>query len=156
MAAAQSPKTQPWAKNEAGPRTLAEALDVVRAQGLEIPDDVRFIIAPAGILQNDVYAQYGAFVPTKTYEWEELLTGPEDARKVPVKINPSVLESDEAILAVFAHELFEIEGLRACFEQSPRIAGQMLCNEVCSGRPNNLHDRAWDEADKRVAAFRRT
>jgi hypothetical protein len=38
--------------------------------------------------------------------------------RVPVHLRPAVLKSDEAIVAVFAHEVFEITRLRAAFQAS--------------------------------------
>jgi hypothetical protein len=71
-----------------------------------------------------------------------------------VRIRRSVLESDEAIVAVMAHEMFELNALRALFEHRETIPGSEIIAMVRTGVRRNLHDRAWDAADALVRVTR--
>jgi hypothetical protein len=75
--------------------------------------------------------------------------------QIPVRVNPVVLESDEAIVAVFGDEMHELNSLRALFEAN---GGAMRAGELSrlikEGIEHNLHDEAWDVADRLVAAMR--
>jgi hypothetical protein len=77
--------------------------------------------------------------------------------KIPFLIHPEVLTSDEAIVAVLTHELYEIERLRKVFRRS--IGRTMNASDyglqVAPGRPGNFHDQAWDEADLAVLRMRK-
>jgi hypothetical protein len=72
-------------------------------------------------------------------------------------VHPEILTSDEAIVAVLRHEMFELSLIREVFAES--ADGSM--NEAdygiqtAVGRPGNFHDLAWDEADKIVRRMRR-
>jgi len=74
-----------------------------------------------------------------------------------VSLSDEILSSDEAIVAVVAHEMHEVVGLRRLFEA--RGDGGMTVREltylVAPGRKGNLHDQAWDVADRLVVAMRR-
>jgi hypothetical protein len=67
------------------------------------------------------------------------------------------LTSDEAIVAVFQHEMFELSLVREVFAQSGD--GSMNAADygiqASVGRPGNFHDLAWDEADAIVFRMRR-
>ena len=78
-------------------------------------------------------------------------------RKVPFRIHPDVLTSDEAIVAVFRHEMHELSLLREVFMQSgtESMDGTDHGLQTAEGRPGNFHERAWDEADKIVLRMRR-
>jgi len=83
--------------------------------------------------------------------WSDLvhdLTG-----RVPFRIWPRILNSDEAIVAVFAHEVFELEKLRPILEKgATRIEDFIALTRP--GIPGNLHDQAWDHADRLVELMR--
>jgi hypothetical protein len=72
---------------------------------------------------------------------------------VPFLIRPDVLESDEAIVAVFTHEMYELRHLRDLLRRGPMTVDDCL-TQVAPGLKGNLHDRAWDEADRAVLAMR--
>ena len=63
-------------------------------------------------------------------------------------------ESDEAILAVFSHEMFEINALRKRFALHQTIDGIKIVELIRSGNRGNLHDQAWDHADVLVQELR--
>jgi len=153
---AQDPRTLPWRANAGGARTLDAAIAFARARGIDIPDDVRFFVAPDGLLPTNAYAKYCEVNSHKSYSWEDFLGRPDrdGNRRVPIKVHASVLESDEAIVAVLAHELFEIQALRELFDDQQGIEGITICRLICTGVKGNLHDRAWDRADELVTALR--
>jgi hypothetical protein len=95
-----------------------------------------------------------ATTPNETVTWEEFYNR---LGTIPVKLSRDILGSDEAIVAVIAHEIHELESLRALFEQrGGRIPGRELRLLTIDGRPGNLHDHAWDVADALVAKMRGT
>jgi hypothetical protein len=77
-------------------------------------------------------------------------------RKIPFRIRAEVFESDEAIVAVFGHEMVELAELRSLFDLWPRrripagIYGECVLPNIRS----NYHDRAWDYADELVQKMR--
>jgi len=116
-----------------------------------LEDDVRFVAADA-VLRDDEDARWGAFRSTQSDAWEDLLI--ED--KTVVKLRSKVLDSDEAILCVFAHEMHESNAIRRLFAESPdgTVPGARLIYLTEPGR-KNLHDQAWDEGDKLVYRLQR-
>jgi len=153
---AQSPRTLPWAGNDEGPRSEEDAVSIARSRGVVIPDDIRFVfVRDEGFpFPSDTYAYYGGFQPYKRFAWSELYVHAEEDEWIPVKIRRSVLCSDEAIVAVIAHEMFELNALRNIFEERETIPGPEIIDMVKPGVPRNLHDRAWDAADKLVWTMR--
>jgi len=73
--------------------------------------------------------------------------------KVPFLLRPDILESDEAIVAVFAHEIHELESLRPMLPEGG-ISIEDFIGHTCPGNPGNLHDQAWDVADALVDRMR--
>jgi hypothetical protein len=67
------------------------------------------------------------------------------------------LTSDEAIVAVFEHEMYELSLIREVFIQSLNgsMDGADYGIQTSEGFPGNFHDLAWDEADKVVRQMRR-
>ena len=74
--------------------------------------------------------------------------------KVPFRFWPGILKSDEAIVAVFAHEMFELEMLRPMLKEGV-IAIEDFIAHTRPGNPGNLHDQAWDRADEFVERMRK-
>jgi hypothetical protein len=76
--------------------------------------------------------------------------------KIPIGINPEVLTSDEAIVAVFTHELHEVQELRGIFAglQRGRMKGYDFDAHTAPNIKGNLHDRAWELADQAVQRMR--
>jgi hypothetical protein len=75
--------------------------------------------------------------------------------QVPVHLRPSVLESDEAIVAVFAHEVHEITSLREHFDANNGVLqAAQVCHLISPDVPRNLHSEAVEVADKLVLWMR--
>lgn len=151
----QSPRMR-WAKNPAGQvRAPSEVLELARRHGVEIPDDIRFFAVDAKRLPPDTFAQYMArdFRPGQLVRWEDLHNRFEE---VAVKLSKDILDSDEAIVAVIAHEMHELNSLRRIMDESGgAIRAERLHNLISPGIKGNLHDQAWDVADEMVAKMRK-
>ena len=72
-----------------------------------------------------------------------------------ITMHRSVFLSDELIVAHLAHELHEIQGLKEAFaEAGGWMRARDLDELIRAGKEGNLHDQAWDEANRRVEAMR--
>ncbi|HWE98104.1 MAG TPA: hypothetical protein VG269_29430 [Tepidisphaeraceae bacterium] len=153
--AAQGPALA-WAKNVDGARSLEEAVRIARANGVEIPDDVSFHLDEDGLLPPNTSAQYyyaGNQWVGKPVRWTDFYS--KFTGKIPVQILPSVLESDEAIVAVFTHEFYELNSLRRIFSANNGVLrAEVLHDLINPGIPRNLHDEAWNLADQAVLRMR--
>lgn len=65
-----------------------------------------------------------------------------------------ILQSDESIVAVMAHEMHELNGLRDIFAVRDTISAEELRRLILPGFKRNLHDHAWDVADELVLKMR--
>ena len=74
-------------------------------------------------------------------------------RKVPFLIRPDILDSDEAIVAVFTHEVHELRSIRTMLKKG-RMTIEDFGLHTAPGIPGNLHDQAWDLADAAVLKMR--
>ncbi len=75
--------------------------------------------------------------------------------RVVIRMHRSVFLSDEAIVAHLVHELFEVRGVERAFSESGgRMRARDLLERIRGGKKGNLHDRAWDEANRVVEAMR--
>ncbi len=118
----QGPKVR-WKNNRGGlKRTIEEAVAIARSYGVEVPEDVEFFEAEPGELEGSLKA----FFAGQRFETARgpRVTEHEDGRiywrnhynkdrKIPFRIHPDVLTSDEAISAVLQHEMHELSLLRA-------------------------------------------
>jgi len=157
MITGQSPQLV-WRANRLGlVRTIEEAIEIARQHGVQIPDDVSFHVDEMGLLAPNQTAR-GPNVTKAIDEdiaWADLVH--DQTGKVPFLIRPDVLRSDEAIVAVFSHELHELAGLKRIFEASGgHIPYRHFVNFVAPGVSGNLHDEAWDIADALVEQMRRS
>jgi hypothetical protein len=77
--------------------------------------------------------------------------------RIPFQIHPDVCLSDEAIAAVFQHEMHELELLRRVFmlSESQTMDATDYGIQASTGRAGNFHDQAWTEADKLVLRMRK-
>jgi hypothetical protein len=147
-------RTEPWAINPEGPRTLEDALALAQRWGVLIPSDVRFFVAD-DYVPEDAHATYfyrsakrGDFV-----RWEEFFH--DRLGHIPIRVRGWVLERDEAIVAVFAHEVYEIEGLRKLFAESGGVMeASRLYQLIAPEEPGNLHTDAVEHGDKLVDRMR--
>jgi hypothetical protein len=79
-----------------------------------------------------------------------------DLDELVVRVSDSVFQSDEAIVAVLSHEMHELNELRRILDESDgAISMQRLHNLINPGIARNLHDQAWDVADRLVLAMRK-
>lgn len=71
-------------------------------------------------------------------------------------IDETLFHSDEAIVAVIGHEMYELNLLRRLFEESGgAMTYRRLHYLISPGIKGNLHDQAWDVADRLVASMRK-
>lgn len=70
-----------------------------------------------------------------------------------VRINPNILGSDDEILGVIAHEVFEIEALEQAFiSNGGRLEATRLFHLI-DGEHGAAHGAAWDYADTLIEAL---
>jgi hypothetical protein len=153
---AHSPKVK-WAPNPAGEvRTVDEAVELARANGVKIPDDIMFRAVRQDTLPDNAYAAYGTLGNKQAgdlIEWEQFYNRFE---QIPVRLSSDVLRSDEAIVAVIGHEMYELNKLREIFAANGGVMrADDLYRAITPGRSGNLHFQAWDEADTLVAELRK-
>ncbi len=162
----QGPKLR-WKKNQSGlKRTIEEAVEIAKQNGVEIPEDVVFFEADLGELKGSLRGFFsgqrwetarGPMAPLhddgRIY-WEDHFN--KDGR-IPFQVHSDVLTSDEAIVAVFQHEMYELSLIREVFIElvGGSMDGSDYGIQTAAGRPGNFHDQAWDEADKIVRQMRR-
>ena len=149
----QSPR-QRWAPNLSGRRyTIEEAVEVARSHGVVIPDDVAFFEDEFGELGSDTTARGPKITKPSgaPVEWTDFVH--DRTGKVPFLIRSDILLSDEAIVAVFTHELYELQNIRRMLHHGRKTIEDFIAH-VTPGARGNLHDRAWDEADEAVLRMR--
>lgn len=150
---AQSPRMT-WRPNPDGAvRTTEEAVELARRWGVEIDDEIAFTAWDPASLPKNTHAEY--FCQTLTggvrIPWKKFLNA---RAELPVKISRDILSSDEAIVAVIAHEMHEINGLMRLFESRETIPAEEIYRLIKPGIKGNLHDQAWDVADEVVTRMR--
>jgi hypothetical protein len=153
---AQGPRLK-WAKNPDGSiRTVDEAIEIARKNGVEMPDDILLRKVSGKFLPNNTYADYFRVTsndPGKIIRWEDFYN--KDLDQLLVRVEQSMFESDEAIVAILGHELHELNILRRLFEESGgTMTYRQLHYLINPGIKGNLHDQAWDLADQLVYAMR--
>ncbi len=152
--------------NAAGRRRSIDEVTDVLASYVRIPDDVEFFEAESGELRGTLED----LAAGREMETARIAGVTEDAEgyvhwrdhynrfgKIPILINPEVLRSDEAIVAVVVHEMHELEELRRMFasRRMQRMRGDDYLGHIKPGDPGNLHDKAWELADEVVRKMRR-
>ena len=154
MIAGQSPRIL-WRANPEGEiRTIEEALEIATKHGVAIPKDVHFSIDRLGDLDSD-FTACGPRVDKlegSIVHWSDLVH--DKTGKVPFRIWPGILNRDEAIVAVFAHEMYELDRLRSILQHGKTTIEEFI-GLTCSGNPGNLHDEAWVFADQLVERMRK-
>jgi len=156
LGTAQYPRMAPYAPNVNAPRTASEAIALAKSKGIEIPDDI-YIGFMKKWLRTDADAEYfyrkDEFDLDDWIKWNDFYH--DKTGKIPVRFNAKLLESDEAIIAHIAHEMYELNALRRLFEEkNGEILAQKIMQHIGAGIPKNLHDQAWEVADKMVRAMR--
>lgn len=158
---ASQPRLYPWRPNKDGAvRTLEQAIQIARHNGVEILGDVLLRAHPPRMFEPGTFARYfqskRALRPEEYVTWDEFFYEIEGDQYIPVSFNRDLLASDEAIVAVFAHEIYEINELRKLFEASGgRMTARQLRALIEPSAHGKLHEAAWEEADKLVHAMRR-
>lgn len=85
--------------------------------------------------------------------WEDCLH--DRTKKLPVRIRSSVLKSNEAVVAVIAHELYEVVHFRAAFADSDGVlTAREIYEHICYDAVGNLHYQAVAFGDRLVQAIR--
>lgn len=150
----QSPSLS-WEPNPNGEvRSIEQAAEIARRNGVVIPDDVAFFADE----YDELNATIAARGPTVTkpvggsVRWSDLIH--DRTGKLPIIVRRDILSSDEAIVAVFAHELHEVAGIRQVLAERRSITIEEFIGYHCPGNPGNLHDEAWAVADAAVRRMR--
>jgi hypothetical protein len=145
----------PWHPNPGGQtRSVEEAIGIARRNGVQIPEDVAFFVDELGELGPTITARAPEVrkLAGDEVRWSDLVN--HSTGKVPIIIRPDVLQSDEAIVAVFAHELHEIEGFRRIIRRRGSISIEEFIANHAWDNPGNLHDAGWEIADALVRRMR--
>lgn len=74
--------------------------------------------------------------------------------EVVVRVHPSVLRSDEKIVGVFQHEVWELTQLRARVDARKGLSAAEIQRLVDPTASANLHGQAWDISDLRILLMR--
>jgi hypothetical protein len=144
-----------WAANAGRQvRIIEEALEIAKRWGVDIPEDVAFFLDEEGELDDSMTARGPRVTkvaggPVAWSDFVHDLTG-----QVPFIIRRDIIESDEAIVAVFTHELFELEALRGLLADGRTIAIEEAIARCAPNNPGNFHDEAWTAADTAVRRMR--
>lgn len=112
MIGGRAPKYE-WRPNPDGQsRSIEEAREIARRWGVAIPEYVSFAIDKYDWLDADTTAKTTTFKePAGTMIYWSMLFHNQTG-KIPFLIRKNVLRSDEAIVAVIGHEMYELEELR--------------------------------------------
>ena len=84
--------------------------------------------------------------------WSDLVQ--DKTGKVPLRIWPGIRTSDEAIVAVISHEMYELEKPRPFLHKGTMSIDDFIA-QTEPGRAGNYHDEAWNFADEVVDRMRR-
>jgi hypothetical protein len=143
----------PWSNNPDGKtRTIHEALDVFRENlkdflaknpSIDIDPNLLNLIEfkeSKGLLAPEInpikWAKYGPFYKGRGINgeitWKDLF----DGGKIPVQVDPRVLASDQAILGIFIHEMYEIQSIR---DKMKSNSNQSLSQEQLQLAINDFH-----------------
>lgn len=143
-----------WRPNIDGlTRSIEEAWQIAVRWGVAIPDYVSFAIDKYDWLDADTTARTTIFkepAGTMIY-WSSLFH--RQTGKIPFLIRKDILSSDEAIVAVIGHEMFELEAMRKAFAEKGAPIEHWLA-EAHPDNEGNFHWQAWDYADELVARMR--
>lgn len=136
-----------WRVNRGGPRSIEEAIEIAKANGVRIPRNVRIVSAevPEGTLAY-WWKPRTDLVPEQIISLRELqnIKG-----QWLVRVGPRVLESDDAILAVLRHELWEVRGVDRLMTM---FGTRSMTASTLQSVIDRLHNGAVFRADKLVNA----
>ncbi|WP_395740638.1 hypothetical protein [Prosthecobacter sp.] len=135
-AAAADEHMIPWSNNPDGKkRTIPEAVEIFRQNmrdflaknpsiglDLDLVEQIHFSPSEQPLAKEGdpiKWAQYGPYYMgsgiNNEITWKDMF----DEGKIRVKVDPRVLASDQAILGIFAHELYEIQSIRGKLQTNP-------------------------------------
>jgi hypothetical protein len=150
-----------WTQNLAGARSVDDALKLADDYGVYIADDVKINFVDDAFYDRtfgkygDSYASYGhveAANLDQQLTWKSALIDRDG--NVNIYIRNSVLDSDEAIIAVLHHETHEIEALRDVFAKRVSLSAREYGRLVNDSTPGNLHWEGVDVGDQAVWQLR--
>jgi hypothetical protein len=131
-------------------RTIAQALTIARAADVDIDDEDFWFVESRARLGLGRYASYFDLDVSQSegrtlmVELRQIVL---DDGRFRVVVCPTTLESDDAIVGTFAHEVHEASALRARLVSNggrlPAQAVYLLVNP----QTGTLHCAAWDYAD---------
>ncbi len=113
---ARTHATEPWKVDRSSACSIEQALQIAAHHGVNVVPYIRFVLDDplASMVPDDAHAAYFRYgvrrpedLDQRVY-WEDFLR----FGRVPVHVREGVLTSDEAIVAVFGHEVWEITHLR--------------------------------------------
>lgn len=133
---------------------MEEAVEIAKRWGVRVPDDVEFYLDEDDELDATTTARGSRITKPEggLVHWSDFvhdLTG-----RIPFVVRRDIMASDEAIVAVFTHEIYEIEALRRMLTGGRTITIEELGGYVVADNPGNLHDEAWAAADAAVLRMR--
>jgi hypothetical protein len=153
--AAASPKLV-YRENAGGAaRTLEEAKVIAAKAGVTWDEDlIEFTVAKPGELTPREYARY---LPRQEVSAGRMITmdflkGVNG--KVVVKINPSILTSDEKIMSTIAHESYEIDEVEMAFKKNGNRMRVEDFRKLTDEDIGTAHCEAWDHGDAIVEQYR--
>lgn len=153
-AAAAFPRSQDhWRKNPgAAIRRLDEALAIGSRHGVPVDDFLWFVERAERFGSGELatYALPRRFTDTSSIRRAMFVTGQDERYRI--RLNESILGSDDAILAVLIHETHEILGLDEAFGVTGESSGRAyfaLVDTVVG----TLHCDAWEAADRVVLSL---
>lgn len=152
MSEADKVRLPEFRPNPDGPRTVTQAVEIARRNGVHIPSWIRF---DAGREMKEGFAEYRLLKPemlrqSTKFGWSEI--APEGV--IHVRLSEAALASDEALTAAIEHECYELTRLRRMLETGERYTPFELDRLVNERTAGNLHDEAWEVADIRVMEMR--
>lgn len=146
-------KITDWKRNSDGPRSIEQVASLLEANDIIVPRDVRFVRYDE--LPHGVGASYlltHLCSNNTQFDWNSLLNR---YGEVPIKVAPSVLDSDEEIISVLSHELFELELLRGHLASNGTVSGSQINLLISTETTNkNFHCLASQHGDRAVLKFR--
>ena len=152
MSRAEKAALPTFAPNPGGTqRSVDEAMVIARRNGVEVPAFIKVVADPA-VPIGEKFADY-ELVKRATrgdgVSWKDVPV------PVVVRLHPSVLQSDEAIVGVLQHEAYELERLSATMDKRP-LTPEQISTMIDGKGVSNIHGQAWDVADLRVLIMRET
>ncbi len=115
------------------------AVEFAKERGIKIPKDVEFVVDKSPWKRRDAWMSY-AYDKKDVMTWQDFYTG---QGKIRVTVNPEVLYDIGRTLRSFKHELYEIEGLRKAFQETPEMRYDQVQQQI-----ETLHQQAvkkWGE-----------